>query len=148
MTSFVGFQFRRGLSNLWTSMGTILAPGEPGVELDSGRFKIGDGSSSWNKLPYFSPLSLVYSSNESLEIQGLTEIGSLIPGRVYLITGTISFVGNGNSVLIQLGTPIYQDTPSSSVIFTFSRTLVASGPLTLKTSCPIKLTSLQIVQLS
>jgi hypothetical protein len=55
MTTYALFQFRRGLSDLWKSRGTTLSEGEPGIELDTGRFKIGDGIKRWSQLPYFSP---------------------------------------------------------------------------------------------
>ena len=49
----VTIKFRRGTSSSWTSNGNIiLASGEPGYELDTGRFKIGNGSTIWNNLPY------------------------------------------------------------------------------------------------
>jgi hypothetical protein len=55
MTTYALFQFRRGLSHLWKSKDTTLSEGEPGIELDSGRFKLGDGMKGWSQLPYFSP---------------------------------------------------------------------------------------------
>jgi hypothetical protein len=55
MTTYALFQFRRGLSHLWKSKDTTLSEGEPGIELDSGRFKLGDGFKGWSQLPYFSP---------------------------------------------------------------------------------------------
>lgn len=47
------FKFRRGPSTEWTQDNPTLAEGEPGVELDTGMFKIGDGVHTWNELPYF-----------------------------------------------------------------------------------------------
>ena len=44
---------RRGTAAQWTTNGTVvLAAGEPGVETDTGKFKIGDGVTSWASLPY------------------------------------------------------------------------------------------------
>jgi hypothetical protein len=49
----VTIKFRRGNSAEWTSNGNvILASGEPGYELDTGRFKIGNGTTNWNNLTY------------------------------------------------------------------------------------------------
>lgn len=45
-------QLRRDLAASWTSTNPVLAQGEPGVELDTGQFKIGDGITSWNQLAY------------------------------------------------------------------------------------------------
>lgn len=46
------FQFKRGLAERWTLLNPILNPGEPGFELDTDKFKIGDGETAWNDLPY------------------------------------------------------------------------------------------------
>lgn len=47
------FRFQRGSSNRWEELNPILGSGEPGVEVDTGLFKIGDGSTYWNDLEYF-----------------------------------------------------------------------------------------------
>jgi hypothetical protein len=44
---------RRGTATQWTSANTVMAAGEIGVETDTGQFKIGDGTTGWNSLPYF-----------------------------------------------------------------------------------------------
>ena len=49
-------QIRRGAATLWTAADPILAEGELAAELDTGRYKIGDGLTSWNALPYSSGL--------------------------------------------------------------------------------------------
>ncbi len=46
-------QQRRGTATQWTSADTILAAGEFGIETDTGQFKVGDGTTGWNSLPYF-----------------------------------------------------------------------------------------------
>ncbi len=48
----VQIQLRRGTAAQWTATNTILAMGEPGVEVDTGKFKIGNGTSTWVVLPY------------------------------------------------------------------------------------------------
>jgi hypothetical protein len=45
-------QVRRGTAATWTSTNPTLAAGEVGFETDTGKFKIGDGSSTWNGLAY------------------------------------------------------------------------------------------------
>jgi hypothetical protein len=45
-------QFRRGLAASWTTINPILSAGEPGVETDTGKMKIGDGSTPWVDLEY------------------------------------------------------------------------------------------------
>lgn len=45
-------QLKRGLAATWTSTNPILAPGEFGYETDTGKYKLGNGSTSWNALAY------------------------------------------------------------------------------------------------
>lgn len=46
-------QFRRDTAQVWTEKNPVLSEGEPGLELDTGKIKMGDGVSDWNTLPYF-----------------------------------------------------------------------------------------------
>ena len=48
----VTIQIRRGTAASWTSSNPILAEGELAVELDTGKFKIGNGTTDWNSLAY------------------------------------------------------------------------------------------------
>lgn len=45
-------KIRRGPASEWTSDNPILAQGELGLEIDTGKFKIGNGFSVWALLPY------------------------------------------------------------------------------------------------
>ncbi len=46
-------QQRRGTAAQWSSANPILAAGEIGFETDTGKFKLGNGSSTWSSLNYF-----------------------------------------------------------------------------------------------
>jgi hypothetical protein len=46
-------QQRRGTAAQWTSANPILSPGEIGFEIDTNKFKIGDGTTRWASLTYF-----------------------------------------------------------------------------------------------
>ena len=48
----VTIKWRRDLAANWTSVNPVLATGEAGYETDTGLFKIGDGATAWNDLPY------------------------------------------------------------------------------------------------
>jgi len=50
MSQFVTLEFKRGTAANWASRNPILAPGEPGIELDTDTLKIGDGVTPWNDL--------------------------------------------------------------------------------------------------
>ena len=45
-------QFKRGSKKAWNVLNLVLEAGEPGFEKDTSRFKIGDGKTPWNDLPY------------------------------------------------------------------------------------------------
>lgn len=45
-------QFKRGYKETWEQQNPVLAIGEPAIEKDTLRFKIGDGITPWNELRY------------------------------------------------------------------------------------------------
>lgn len=53
------FQFKRGQSEAWTRQNPLLRAGEPGYELDTGLFKIGNGTTPWNELDYYNKLGVL-----------------------------------------------------------------------------------------
>lgn len=48
----VKIQMRRGTASQWSSANTVLLAGEQGLETDTRKIKIGDGTTAWNSLPY------------------------------------------------------------------------------------------------
>ena len=50
----IQIQLRRGTALDWTTANPILAEGEMAVEIDTLKFKVGNGITSWNTLPYTS----------------------------------------------------------------------------------------------
>ena len=59
----VQIQFRRDTAANWTSANPVLAQGELGLETDTARYKIGDGSTAWASLSYSSLPSNAISTN-------------------------------------------------------------------------------------
>ena len=53
------FKFKRGLAESWLNKNPILAEGEPGFELDTGKLKIGNGKTPWRELKYLSNEDLI-----------------------------------------------------------------------------------------
>lgn len=45
-------QIRRDTATNWEAANPILAQGEPAMEIDTKKEKIGDGTTAWNSLPY------------------------------------------------------------------------------------------------
>lgn len=67
MTPGTTIQLRRGTAPTAAAHNLTLASGEIGVETDTGKFKIGDGSTPWNSLPYATDLSRLPSSVVSVD---------------------------------------------------------------------------------
>ena len=59
-------QLRRGGAQEWGNENPTLAQGELGIELDTNRFKIGDGVRGWNTLPYERPIESVANTANTL----------------------------------------------------------------------------------
>lgn len=52
MSDFVQLQLRRDTAAAWTAANPVLLAGEPGVEVDTGKGKVGNGVNEWGALPY------------------------------------------------------------------------------------------------
>lgn len=48
-------KLRRDIAARWARLNPVLDEGEQGFETDTGKFKIGDGSTVWGDLDYFVP---------------------------------------------------------------------------------------------
>lgn len=52
MARIFDIRLRHGTASAWTAANPVLNAGEPGVETDTGMFKIGDGTTAWTVLGY------------------------------------------------------------------------------------------------
>lgn len=73
-------QIRRGLSSLWASVNSTLAAGEIGHETDTGRIKIGDGTTQWNSLPYSFAKYTDIVTGSGINASYLTDVGGRVTG--------------------------------------------------------------------
>jgi hypothetical protein len=94
----VKVQFRRGTAAQWTSANPVLSQGEAGYEFDTGRFKIGNGSNTWNALPYSSGVTGPTGPQGVIGVTGptgaaSTEVGPTGP------TGATGAAGTGVAIL-------------------------------------------------
>lgn len=83
-------QIRRGTAAQWTSANPTLASGEFGYESDTGKFKIGNGSTAWNSLGYQAS-GTVTSITAGTGLSGgtITSSGTIaIDSTVATLTGT------------------------------------------------------------
>lgn len=70
-------QLRRGTAANWTTANPVLASGEIGVETDTGKLKVGDGSSAWASRPY------------------VTAAGSMTAAEILTAIKTVDGAGSG-----------------------------------------------------
>lgn len=79
--SKIKFQFRRDTLCNWSNSNPVLAVGEPAFESDTNSFKIGDGITKWNSLPYIqSPL--VFTEKDNVRtLTGYKESGQILKVR-------------------------------------------------------------------
>lgn len=67
------FRLRRGLATTWTALNDVLLAGELGLEIDTGRVKIGDGTTGWNALPYS------FETGGAASVQAVASTSTLTP---------------------------------------------------------------------
>lgn len=53
MSGYITIKLRRGTAAQWTSSNPILSDGEVGLETDTRKFKVGNGSGQWTSLQYW-----------------------------------------------------------------------------------------------
>jgi len=110
-------QTRRGTAASWTSTNPTLAAGEIGFETDTGKFKIGNGSTAWASLAYSAGATAVtYLFNATggqttftgADANGLTLAYTVGAEQVYLngvlqVRGSDYTASNGTSIVLASG---------------------------------------------
>jgi hypothetical protein len=108
-------QVRRDTAANWTSTNPTLSQGEIGFETDTYKIKIGNGSTAWTSLSYFTAAGLSeaqgltfvgddssgtrISDGETIKIAGAGSVTTSMSGDVLTITGS----GGGSSTLTVVG---------------------------------------------
>lgn len=80
-------QFKRDDATTWAEKSPVLLEGEPGLELDTGKIKIGDGVSDWNALPYF---SIDSESKANADLSNISDTDFLNKGKSAGLLSTVS----------------------------------------------------------
>jgi hypothetical protein len=110
----IKIQLRRGTAAEWSTANPLLSEGELGLELDTGKFKVGNGTSNWNALVYASGIQGPTGPAGSNGIQGPTGAaganGTAGPTGLRGPTGAQGPAGDGgvgqlllNDALLQTG---------------------------------------------
>lgn len=68
-------QLKRGRASSWIALNPVLAPGEPGFEIDTGKIKIGNGVDEWTGLQYLGDnKSLVVNANTHYDFPAIGDV--------------------------------------------------------------------------
>lgn len=111
-------QVRRGTASSWTSTNPTLAAGEIGFETDTGKIKVGTGSSTWSALNYVgaaNAIQYVYTAsagqttfsgadNNSLTLSYTVGAEQVYVNGVLQVRGTDYTATNGTSVVLTTAT--------------------------------------------
>jgi hypothetical protein len=103
MAVVTAIQIRRGTASQWTSANPTLEAGEWGLETDTLKTKIGNGSTLWNSLAY---------ATGSISISNVTGLG----------TGVATFLGTPTSS--NLAAAVTDETGTGALVFANTPTLV------------------------
>lgn len=110
-------QVRRDTAANWTSVNPTLASGEIGLETDTGKLKIGTGSTAWTSLLYVADASYITGTALASNVvtSSLTTIGTLgslnvsgnavISGNVTVDTNTLKVDSTNNRVGVNTTSP-------------------------------------------
>lgn len=96
----VKFKLRRDIAIDWATKNPVLSAGEPGLEIDTGLIKVGDGIKAWDTLPYFldtpATVDLIQNMIDNAVLEG-------VPGdSAYQVAVNNGFVGTETEWLASL----------------------------------------------
>ena len=100
MSSTARIRLRRGTAAQWTAAAPVLALGEIGIETDTRRFKIGDGSTAWAALSYYLEGVLVRGQASKMTSGTIT----IATAATYQSTGLTATFDSSTAYGMALGT--------------------------------------------
>ena len=92
-------QFRQGTAAAWVTANPILSAGEEGFETDTGRTKLGDGSTAWTSLGYS-------ALKPSLNLSDVVDAGSSRANLRDPVLGDAQTASSGNVNIASPGATI------------------------------------------
>lgn len=120
-------QMRRGTAAQWTSTNPTLAAGEQGFETDTGKFKIGNGSTAWTSLSYAGGTGTVTSITAGTGLSGGTITTS---GTIAIDTATTVDVSTAQTLTNKtLTAPVINLSLNAQTGTTYTFALTDNGKL-------------------
>jgi hypothetical protein len=119
------FRIKRDTAANFAAANTLLLEGEFGLELDTGKLKIGDGVTAWNSLGYYDTSDVPEGSNLYFTAQRVRD--TLLTG---LSTATNAVIAATDSVLVALGKLQAQISAVIADYVPKARTISTTAPLT------------------
>ena len=115
----VQIQTRNGTAAQWTSANPTLMVGEIGAETDTGRFKIGNGSTAWNSLTYAASAKWLgaYSAGTAYVVNDVVSYNNSSYICILNSTGNLPTNATYWSLLAQAGTNGTNGTNGTSFIW-------------------------------
>ena len=113
-------QIRRGTAASWTSENPTLEAGEFGLETDTGKTKIGNGSTAWTSLSYN------YVTYAQIDVSGATN------GKALIHNGT-KFVPGDITTTLDTLTDVTAPSPTSGDFLKWNGTAWVNDPINLST---------------
>jgi len=123
-------QLRRDSKTNWELYNPVLAAGELGLQIDTWQFKVGDGVTAWNDLP-FSSKTYKDQPEEFIQFLSITSItygANGLPDTIIFENGAKCInTYDANDLLIHQD---YTDTDGTTVIYTVDFAYNTNGNLT------------------
>lgn len=120
---------RNDAAATWVEKNTVLGKGEIGVEIDTGKFKVGDGVTSWVGLRYAGVLVSGSEQNGYVTIDGVDTLVYRLPVGGASIGGVKTATGTGKVAIASDGTMSISNAPSADKL-SASRTIAIAGDAT------------------
>lgn len=121
-------QFRRDTAAQWTTHNPTLLNGEIGIESDTHRFKLGDGTTAWSSLLY-SSRSLADDPLEYVKGLNITNFDYNQDGSINRVDYSTGNRANYNYTTGNLTSVVYTDTDGSTTIVTLTYGYDSDGRL-------------------
>ncbi len=129
-------QQRRGTAAQWTAADPILAAGEIGFETDTGKFKMGNGSSAWSALSYFTDSSdfdttSINNTINSTVSAAIAGVVAAAPGALDTLNELAAAIGDDPDFVSTITDAISYKAPSANPTFTGTVALPAATSVTM-----------------